>query len=200
MMTTANKVTIFRILLIPFFVVEVLYYARTGNDVHRWLGISAFFVAAVCDGVDGYIARHYNQRSELGAILDPLADKLLLVSGVVVLSFDHTPYLDTIPLWLTGTIIGRDILLVAGMIVIQWTVGKVKVRPRILGKVATVLQMAVVLWVLLKWGGKWLPWMALGAALCTGISGLLYVLDGMRQMSAHPASSPAVPKDRLNQS
>src|SRR5579862_3092463 len=75
-MTTANKITISRILLIPFFVVEVLYYVRTGHELHRILGICSFFLAAVCDGVDGYVARHYNQRSELGAILDPLADKL----------------------------------------------------------------------------------------------------------------------------
>lgn len=195
-MTTANKITIFRILLIPFFVVEVLYYVRTGNDLHRFIGISSFFVAAICDGVDGYVARHYNQRSELGAILDPLADKLLLVSGIVLLSFDNQPHLATIPLWLTGTIIGRDILMLAGSMVIQWTVGKVKVHPRMLGKIATVLQMAVVLWVLLKWDGKWLNPIALGAALCTGISGLLYVWDGTRQMSAHPASSPAPTPDQ----
>lgn len=193
-MTTANRVTIFRILLIPFFVVEILYYVQTGNDTHRVLGIMAFAVAAICDGVDGYIARHYNQRSELGSILDPLADKLLLVSGIVLLSFDHSPYLGMIPLWLTGTIIGRDIVLLAGMIVIQWIVGKVKVRPRILGKVATVLQMAVVIWVLMKWPDRWLLYLAVGAAVCTGISGLLYVWDGTRQMSAHPASSAANPK------
>ncbi len=190
-MTTANRITIFRILLIPFFVVEILYYVRNGHELHRILGISAFAVAAICDGVDGYIARHFNQRSELGAILDPLADKLLLVSGIVLLSFDNTPYLSTVPLWLTGTIIGRDILLLAGMIVIQWTVGKVKVRPRVLGKIATVLQMAVVIWVLLKWPERWLLALTAGAAVCTGISGLLYVWDGTRQMSAHPTSSPS---------
>jgi cardiolipin synthase len=189
-MTTANKVTILRILLIPFFVVEVLYYVRTGGEMHRLLAIISFSVAAGCDGVDGYIARHYNQRSELGAILDPLADKLLLVSGIVVLSFDHAPRLASVPLWLTGTIIGRDILLLAGMIVIQMTVGKVKVRPRAVGKVATVLQMAIVLWILLKWGEKWLSAWTLAAAICTGISGLLYIWDGTRQLSAHPASSP----------
>ncbi len=189
-MTTANRITIFRILLIPFFVVEILYYVRTGNEVHRWLGISAFAIASICDGVDGYIARHYNQRSELGAILDPLADKLLLVSGIVLLSIDHGPILATVPLWLTGTIIGRDILMLAGMIVIQWTAGKVKVRPRILGKIATVLQMATVIWVLFKWPDKPLQGITLAAAICTGISGLLYVWDGTRQLSAHPASSP----------
>jgi cardiolipin synthase len=192
-MTTANKVTISRILLIPFFVVEVLYYVNTGNEVHRVLGILCFAVAAVCDGVDGYIARHYNQRSELGAVLDPLADKLLLVSGIVLLSFDHHPRLPTIPLWLTGTIIGRDFLLLVGMIVIQMMVGRVKVRPRILGKIATVLQMVVVLWILLKWGGRWLTCWTFGAAVCTGISGLLYLYDGTRQLSAHPTSSPTAP-------
>jgi cardiolipin synthase (CMP-forming) len=195
-MTTANKITIFRILLIPFFVVEVLYYIKTGIELHRFLGISSFFISAVFDGVDGYVARHYNQRSELGAILDPLADKLLLVSGIVLLSFDHLRYFQTIRLWLTGTIIGRDILLLAGLIVIQMTVGKVRVRPRALGKVATVLQMIVVLWVLLKWNEKWLLGWSLGAAICTGISGLLYVWDGTRQLSAHPASSPSSPANQ----
>jgi cardiolipin synthase (CMP-forming) len=189
-MTTANRVTIFRILLIPFFVVEVLYYVKTGQAVHHWLGVSCFSVAALLDGVDGYIARRFNQKSELGAILDPLADKLLLVSGIVLLSFDHRPYLPTVPLWLTGTIIGRDILMLAGLIVIQMTVGKVKVRPRLVGKVATVLQMVVVLWVLLKWDERWVHALALGTALCTGVSGLLYLWDGTLQLSAHPASSP----------
>ncbi len=188
-MTTANKVTILRILLVPFFVVEVLYYGRTGNELCRLLAIISFAVASICDGVDGYIARHYNQRSELGAVLDPLADKLLLVSGIVLLSFDW-PHLNTVPLYLTVTIIGRDVLLLAGLLVIYIMVGKVKVKPRILGKVATVLQMAVVLWILLEWNKQWLPTLTWTAAVCTGISGLLYIWDGTRQLSAHPTSSP----------
>ena len=194
-MTTANKITISRILLIPFFMVEVLYYVKTGNEFQRFLSIICFGVAAIFDGVDGYVARRYNQRSELGAILDPLADKLLLVSAIVFLSFDHLPYLQTMPLWLTVTIIGRDVLILAGMIVIQMTVGKVNVRPRVIGKIATVLQMIAVLWVLLKWNNKGLFAWSLSAAVCTGISGLLYVWDGTRQLSAHPASSPSVPSN-----
>ena len=195
-MTTANKITILRILLVPFFVVETLYYVRDGNEVHRLLGILSFAVAAICDGVDGYIARRYNQRSELGAILDPLADKLLLVSGVVVLSFDHGPLLGQIPLWLTGTIIGRDLVILIDMVVIQYTVGKVAVHPHIIGKGATVLQMIAIFWVLLKWdqdgGMRWYEFWTIGAAICTGVSGLLYVWDGVRQVSSHPASSPVV--------
>jgi cardiolipin synthase (CMP-forming) len=192
-MTTANKITILRILLIPFFVVEVLYYVKTGNELHRLLALLCFAVAAICDGVDGYVARHYNQRSELGAILDPLADKLLLVSAIVLLSFDHAPYLESIPLYLTVTIIGRDILLLIGLLVIHLMVGKVKVRPRVLGKIATVLQMVVVLWILLKWEQHSLRALEIASAICTGGSGLLYVYDGTRQLSAHPTSSPTPP-------
>ena len=193
-MTTANKVTILRMLLIPFFVVEALYYVKTGKEEYRLMAILAFAIAAICDGVDGYIARHYNQRSELGAILDPLADKLLLVSGIILFSFDNEPRFGSIPLWLTGTIIGRDLLLSFGAVVIQMTVGKVKVRPRILGKMATVLQMICIIWILLRWDmdlrPAWFTGWTLGAAICTGISGLLYIWDGMRQMAAHPTSSP----------
>ena len=148
-MTTANKVTIFRILLIPFFVVAVLYYVRDGVELHRWLALATFCIASVCDGVDGFIARRYHQRSELGALLDPLADKLLLVSGVILLSFDNEPHLVRLPLWCTSTLIGRDLLLLVGLMVIWSTAGKPMIRPRWIGKAATVLQMAMILWALL---------------------------------------------------
>ena len=192
-MTTANKITILRILLIPFFVVELIYYVRSGNEIHRLLAILSFATTAILDGVDGYIARCYNQISELGKILDPLADKLLLVSGIVTLSFNHGTFLGQIPLWLTGTIIGRDLLILLGVVVIRFTVGKIVVRPRFTGKIATVLQMAVVIWILLKWdagrGAQWLKYLTLAAAICTGVSGLFYVFDGIRQLGSHPASS-----------
>ena len=193
-MTTANRVTIVRILLIPFFVVEALYYMKNGHEVHRLLALTTFAVAAICDGVDGFIARRFNQRSELGAILDPLADKLLLVSGVILFSLD-SPHLGSIPLWLTGTIIGRDLLLLIGLVVTQMMVGKVSVRPRILGKIATVLQMLCIIWILLKWDSRlssaWFSVWTIGAAICTGVSGLLYVWDGTKKLGSHPTSSAA---------
>ena len=200
-MTTANKITILRILLIPFFVVELIYYFETGNEMHWLAAILSFAVAAILDGVDGYIARRYNQKSELGAILDPLADKLLLVSGIVLLSFDHSPYLGQVPLWLTGTVIGRDLLLVIGIAVIRLTVGKVMVRPRVFGKIATVFQMIVVIWILLDWdrelNARWLGVWTIGAAVFTGLSGLLYVWDAVKQLGAHPASSATVNSGKL---
>jgi len=199
-MTTANKITILRILLVPFFVVEILYYVQSGNELHRLLGLLAFAVAAILDGVDGYVARRYNQRSELGKVLDPIADKLLLISAIVVLSFDHRPHLGQLPLWLTGTIIGRDVLLVLGVVTVRLVVGHVTVHPRITGKIATVFQMLAVCWLLLRWDqsqhAQQLQVMKLwflGAGIFTAISGLLYVWDGTQQLSSHPSSS-ATPK------
>ena len=197
-MTTANKITIVRILLIPFFVVEILYYVETGNELHRLLALLSFAVAAILDGVDGYVARRYKQWSELGTVLDPLADKLLLVSAIVVLSFDHAPRLGLIPLWLTGTIIGRDLLLGIGAVIIRLTVGKITVRPRVTGKIATVFQMIVVTWILLRWDfifhDAFLPVWILGAGLFTAASGLLYVWDGTKQLGSHPSSLPTAKK------
>lgn len=191
-MTTANKVTILRILLIPVFVVELIYYVRSGNEDYRLAAILCFAVAAICDGVDGYIARRYNQISELGKILDPLADKLLLVSAIVLLSFDNEPRFRQIPLWLTGTVIGRDLLLAIGAVVIRLVVGEVTVRPRFIGKLATVFQMLVVAWILLKWDFhlELLKTWFIGTGILTGISGLFYLWDGSKQLSSHPASSP----------
>ena len=79
------------------------------------------------------------------------------------------------------------------MVVIQLTVGKVTVHPHFIGKCATVLQMSIVIWILLKWdfgrGVLWLKYLTLGAAIFTGVSGLLYVLDGIKQLGSHPTSS-----------
>ena len=188
-MTTANKVTILRILLIPFFVAQVLYYVQGGNEIYRLLAMVSFALSALGDALDGYIARRYQQKSELGTLLDPLADKLLLVSGIVLLSLDNRPHFERLPLWLVATIAGRDVLLTFGWVVVHQVCGKVIVRPRLLGKVATVLQMFTVFWVLLQWHSRWLEVWTIGAAVCTGVSGLLYFWDGFRQLSASPTST-----------
>ena len=103
-MTTANQITLGRIVLVPFFVVQLLYYFRTGDELHRYLAMAAFLVATISDGVDGYLARHRGQATQLGSYLDPLADKLLMFSGLIVLSieFESNPFEQRIPLWLTA--------------------------------------------------------------------------------------------------
>jgi cardiolipin synthase len=191
-MTTANKVTIGRILLIPIFIVEILYYFKTNDEIHRVVGLTCFAVASILDGVDGYIARRYNQRSELGAILDPLADKLLLLAGVVLLSLRsaENAHITRFPLWLTSMILSRDSLLLLGLIVITMVCGKMDVKPRSIGKISTVLLMVLVLWSFLKWNATWLQYLTLTVGATTLASGLLYLWDAMRQLSTSPKSLP----------
>jgi len=100
-MTIPNYISIFRLMLVPVFVISLLDYADTGTELSWWTAVVAYLVAAISDGVDGYIARRFKQRSELGTFLDPLADKLLLVSGLVVLSFS-SDHLVQLPIWMIG--------------------------------------------------------------------------------------------------
>ncbi len=193
-MTTANKITIGRIVLVPFFAVQLLYYAKTGADLHRWLAVAAFLLAAASDWLDGYLARHCGQHTELGAVLDPLADKLLSMSALVLLSIGFTWDLARLPLWLVGTVIGRDVILILGWLVVHHFHPGIEVRPRFIGKTGTVLLMACVVCVLLR-GPALLTWnLALAVAICDGVSGLLYLCDGLRQMHGHPAVSPVEQK------
>ena len=188
-MTTANKITVGRILLTPLFIYLLLQHREHGQDWQRWAALGCFAVAAALDGVDGFVARRFHQKSELGAVLDPLADKLLLVSALILLSLDQK-HLGTLPPWLNFTVISRDALVVLGLGVVHFTVGKVKVRTHLTGKAATVLQMAVVVWTLLLWPAEGQWWLAATAAGLTLVSGTQYLIDGLRQLSASPASGP----------
>jgi CDP-diacylglycerol--glycerol-3-phosphate 3-phosphatidyltransferase len=196
-MTTANKITIARILLVPFFISQVVYYTHTGQPGYRLAALLAFAIAALADALDGYVARRYNQRSELGAILDPLADKLLLVSGIILLSLENHHYFDRIPMWLTVTVLSRDAIQLIGLGLIHYMMGKIQVRARLTGKISTVLQMAIVLWILLGWNSAALPSLVAAAGFFTAVSGLFYILDGVRQLNTHPASAPAPSQNRL---
>jgi CDP-diacylglycerol--glycerol-3-phosphate 3-phosphatidyltransferase len=186
-MTTANKVTIARMFFVPLFVAQVVGYVNTGSEGHRLAAIVCFAVAALGDAVDGYIARHYHQISELGAILDPLADKLLLVSALVILSLDTRGRFAPIPWWLAGIVVTRELILLGGMVAIRCAWGRFTARPRLAGKAATVLQMAAVLWTLLQCPAAALPFLTAGAGLFTLISGLLYLFDFTRQWRGESA-------------
>jgi len=180
-MTTANKVTLARIAFVPLFVAQIISYVNSGNEGHRLAAIGCFALAALGDALDGYIARRYNQRSELGAILDPLADKLLLVSALVILSLDSRQRFAQIPWWLAAIVVTRELILLGGMVAIHCAWGKFTARPRLPGKLATVLQMAAVLWTLLKLPVAPLPFITAGAGFFTVLSGLFYLHDFTRQ-------------------
>lgn len=185
-MTLANKITIARILLVPVFAVALLNYLARGGEQWRWAALTVFLLAAFGDGLDGFVARRFNQKTDMGAVLDPVADKLLLVLGLVILSLNTSPRLDRIPLWLAGTVLGRDVLLLLLSVLVYYLAGPVTVRPHLMGKAATVLQMACVIWVMLKGPAAGLFWLAFGATGLTAGSGLIYLRDGVRLIRRRP--------------
>jgi len=190
-MTTANKITIVRILMIPVFVTLAIYYGQSVQrgeplEWQRFTAIAIFLVAAISDGLDGYVARRYNQRSALGIILDPIADKGLLLSGIITLSISNwsetDPTYGRFPAWFPVLIITRDAVIVVGSVVLHLLNGKVQVRPSWTGKVATVLQMAAIAWVMLQLRFIPLPYIVAAAGFFTFVSGIIYVRDGVRQL------------------
>jgi len=192
-MTTANKITIVRIAMIPAFVLMAIYYGQSiqrGDPLEwqRFTAIAIFMVAAVSDGLDGYVARRYNQRSALGAILDPIADKGLLLSGIITLSISNWSEIDPdygrFPAWFPVLVITRDAVILVGSAVLHVLVGKVRVKPSWTGKVATVLQMCAIGWVMLQLRFLPLLFVVILAGIFTLISGIIYVMDGVRQLQA----------------
>jgi CDP-diacylglycerol--glycerol-3-phosphate 3-phosphatidyltransferase len=198
-MTTANKITLARIFMIPLFVMMAIYYGRgvaRGEPVEwqRYTAIAIFVLAAASDGLDGYIARRYNQRSQLGVILDPIADKGLLITALITLSISNWHY--ELPVWFPVLVIARDVIVVTGAVVLHFLTGRIQVKPSWPGKAATALQMVALSLVLLQLNlfsttlhtGSWtLPVDFLDipvylAGLFTAISGFGYILDGVRQL------------------
>ena len=191
-MTTANKITIVRIAMIPVFVLMAIYYGESvqrGDPIEwqRFAAIVIFLVAAASDGLDGYVARRYNQRSALGVILDPIADKGLLLSGIITLSITNwsvDPAYGKFPLWFPVLVITRDVVILVGSAVLHLLNGKVRVRPSWTGKVATVLQMMAIAWVMLQLRFIPLSYIVVAAGVFTFVSGVIYVMDGIRQLQA----------------
>ncbi len=191
-MTLANKITIFRILLIPVFVLATVDYIRdfrhgTEQEWERAAACALFALASVSDAVDGYIARRYRQKSELGAFLDPLADKALLISALVLLSRDNGAAFQQLPLWFPVLVISRDIILLIGIVLLHIIVGKTIPKPRIVGKCATFFQMITLGWIMLKVPQPSFKWVMIAAGVCTFISGIWYIFDGIKQLNLHEA-------------
>jgi CDP-diacylglycerol--glycerol-3-phosphate 3-phosphatidyltransferase len=184
MMTVANQITVFRILLIPVFVGFALYY---GQSVSRgapeeWLRFSAitvFVIASVTDAFDGWVARRLGQVSKFGTILDPIADKGLLLTAIITLSV--SPWHYSLPLWFPVLVIARDVVIVVGCVVVQIFGENLVVTPSLIGKTATALQMVAVTGVMLQ-----IPhfepvvWAAGAFTLASGIG---YLFHGVAQLA-----------------
>jgi cardiolipin synthase (CMP-forming) len=129
-LTPANQLTLLRVLLVPAFVILVIY---------GYLGsaLLVFATAGMTDGLDGLIARASDQKTSLGAWLDPMADKLLLVSTFVVLTMPGLGLANRLPIWLTVLIISRDVVIVLTVVIVNLAIGPRTFRPSIFGKIAT---------------------------------------------------------------
>lgn len=166
-----NILTVLRILLVPLF---VIFLIRNLNGY----ALLVFVLAGVSDGLDGLIARAMNQRSELGAILDPIADKLLLTAAYITLGILHT-----IPGWLVVVVISRDVIIATGIAVLTFTRVPFEIRPSLVSKWTTALQVITIAFTLLNLQADWadpaqqsLFW---GTAAITVLSGLHYTYVGL---------------------
>jgi len=175
-----NLLTLLRILLVPLFVNLILYG-------YPGYALIVFLAAGVTDALDGLIARLANQRTTLGQYLDPLADKLLLVTAFVVLSVRGV-----IPVWATIIVVSRDAILILGALIVHLLREQVDVMPTWIGKVTTVSQLGYILGVL---GGMVMPQTAtllhpllFIMLLFAFVSGFHYLFRGIRMMSGEGVS------------
>jgi cardiolipin synthase (CMP-forming) len=135
----------------------------------------------VTDSLDGWVARRFAQRSPLGAVLDPIADKGLLLTAIITLSLSKWTY--AFPLWFPVLVIARDAVIVMGCVLLKHLNGDLEVRPSLWGKMATALQMVAIAWVMLQ-----LPFHLYSvyvAGFFTLVSGIGYLLDGVTRLRHH---------------
>jgi cardiolipin synthase len=168
--------TVARIILIPVFITAVIYKKHQ----HAFF---LFVLAAVTDLLDGYIARLTDQKTALGTFLDPLADKLLLTSSFILFSLNAW-----IPLWLTITVISRDIIVVIGWLLLYMITHDVRIEPVLLGKTAIAFQLVTLALVLLSVNmpsiSVPMDFLFAVTAVVTALSGLQYVYKGLRVADA----------------
>jgi len=174
-MNFANKISTFRILSVPFFISSLIYYYRYPDRIYlRFIALAIFVLGVLSDAADGYIARISGQNSKAGVILDPLGDKLLLMSAFICLYF--FPSEIKFPLSVTLIVISRDALILLGVLIIFMVKQNMNILPTKWGKLTTIFQMSSVISVLLQWRFSYILWWL--AVLFTVISGIDYVKRG----------------------
>ena len=184
-MTFASKITITRILMVPVFAVFALAYGdsvKNGlpDESLRWWALGLFVTAAGTDGVDGWVARRFNQKSKFGAFIDPIADKSLLLTGVITLSLvDWGSDGWRLPLWFAVIVVLRDCIILGGIRILWKNHRKVEIVPHWTGKVCTVTQMFALGWVMLKVVPLSPVWPCLVAGFFTLWSTVAYIRQGI---------------------
>ena len=181
-LTLANRLTIGRLLLVPVFIVTVLYYSPD-KDYLRFIALGIFLVAVILDVLDGYVARKFNQETKAGAILDPLADKILLISAYICL-YKIGILFDTVrfPIWLVVAVISRDVILLLGFTVIRLFNGDIGINPTVWGKATVFFQVLAVIGILMQWKIFSFSWCVI--LLLVIVSGTDYILKGVKELNS----------------
>jgi cardiolipin synthase len=194
--TLPNLLTVFRMVLIPIFV-SLVFYQR-----FLW-ALAVFVIAGLTDGLDGLLARRFDQQSQLGTILDPIADKLMLVTAFIVLSMRsvfHTPLPKhlPIPFWVTVAVISRDVFIIVGAAAINIMTGFRGFRPSWLGKFNTTVQIFAIALIMFAasfpfGSGYYLPTLYIVVFTLALLSGIHYVFFVSKLMNEERRQAPPPP-------
>src|SRR5882724_8468459 len=192
-LTVPNLLTVFRMVLIPVFVTLLF-------DRHFSLALAVFVLAGLTDGLDGLLARRFKQQSQLGTVLDPIADKLMLVTAFIVLSMQsifplplpsHLP----VPFWVTVAVISRDVFIIVGAAAINMVTGFRGFRPSWLGKLNTTVQIGGITAIMFAasvpyYTGYYLPTVYVAVFTLAVLSGLHYIFFASRLMNEDRKQGP----------
>lgn len=181
-MTIANLITLLRIVLVP-----VIIWALLSDQM--LMAFLMFLLAGVSDAVDGTVARYFDQQTELGTVLDPIADKLMLVSVFIILAM-----LEHIPLWLVILIVSRDLLIILGVTLAFLLSFEFTIKPLRVSKATTLLQILLAAWILSSLAFEFdfngiksaLEWTT---GLLTGLSAVAYIWEGIKLIATDEATT-----------
>lgn len=176
--------------MVPVFAGLAVAYGQTvqsgqPDEPLRWWALGIYLTAATSDALDGWIARRFNQCSQFGSYLDPIADKALLLTGVITLSLvDWGANGWRLPIWFASIVVARDAIILGGINFLYYKHRTVHIAPHRSGKICTATQMVALGWVMLKVGWISPTWPCLLAAAFTGWSAVTYIRQGLAILRA----------------
>ncbi|MEE2808370.1 MAG: CDP-alcohol phosphatidyltransferase family protein [Verrucomicrobiota bacterium] len=194
-MTIPTRITLARLIMSPVFVGLALKYNSTltlGNPdvIYLYLAMLVFTVAVITDALDGYLARKLNQQSKLGSFLDPVADKILLLSATITLTFVNCGKL--LPIFYTTLVLSRELIQISGAIAIGAVLGDIKVKHHWTGKFSTFMQVILIYSAFIAQTEAIILYLAIIGGFFTFSSAALYIYAGLSQLPEEVHASTKV--------
>ncbi|HIG82879.1 MAG TPA: CDP-alcohol phosphatidyltransferase family protein [Verrucomicrobia bacterium] len=192
-MTIPTRITLARLIMSPVFVVLAIKYSSTitlgkPDVLFLYLAMIVFAMAVISDALDGYLARKLNQRSRIGSFLDPIADKTLLLSATITLTFIDCGKL--IPIFYTTLILSRELIQISGAIAIGTILGDIKVKHHWTGKFSTFMQVILIYSAFLVPSESIMLYLSIVGGLFIFISAALYIYAGLSQLPKEAHANP----------